>query len=130
MTGPIETARAQLAAALDGAAGTVLEKMPDRITPPAVLLKPADPWITKPDDVPYRLGLVHYELTVIVPTGTATSEDDALTAATQAVLQAVVESPGDWALGQVSAPIDLGLSGVVYPAVKITVSIPAPLTTT
>ncbi len=127
MSGAIAAARASLAAAM-APVGQVCDVLPDRITPPVVLLVPNDPWITT-DDRPSRVADVHYTVVLIPRSGVNDAQENALTDLLEAALDAVEDAAHSWRLENVTAPYDLTVNGATYLAVKLTVTLTARITT-
>ncbi|WP_372593564.1 hypothetical protein [Actinotalea sp.] len=125
-SGRLSATRDALAAALAGL-GTVHAVMPSRLTPPAVVLEQADPWVTTADQ-PNRFGLMRYQVTLTVRPGANPDQEQALTDMVEDALDALA-GPHDWTVQQVSAPLNLQVGEAVYLAARLDVTAPTYLTT-
>ena len=125
-TGPLSSSRDGLAAAL-APLGRVFATLPERFTPPAVLLKPADPFVTT-EGQPAWIGEMHYEV-ILMPRGG--SNPDQERAAFRMVEQALaaLRSHPHAVPETVTAPYDLQVGQSVYLAIRINVKTPTRLTT-
>lgn len=124
-------ARADLAAALRTEDGVpVYERLPDRWTPPLVVLEPASPWITADDpEIPYGAGVVRFTVRIIGETGTPTEGASKVEDTLAHVLSRVFASPSEWGVENVDAPGTYVVNETVggFPAVELTVSAPLSL---
>lgn len=127
-SGRVAAVRDGLKAAL-APLGEVFAVLPERITPPAVLLQPDDPWVTTGDGLPYRTGLVHYRVVLIVRPGVNDAQENAVTSMVEDALDALHESGSDWTVSAVVAPYDLAIGQATFLAARLTVTCPARLTT-
>lgn len=127
MTTPAE-ARQNLAAALKAQPAPVSvevhRRQPSRVTPPCVILKPADPWIDT-QGLPYGAAMYRFTAQVLVPNGqsleTVADQLDALVAS---VIGAALSAPGEWQLDDVSAPDITTLYDQPYPYADVNLSAP------
>jgi hypothetical protein len=125
--GRIAAARASLADAL-APLGDVYDVLPERFTPPAVLLVPDEPWITTAGR-PARIGDLHYTAILVVRPGANDAQEQAITSRVEQALDALEDPAHAWIVETVTAPYDLAVAGTVYLAVKLTVSLTARITT-
>ncbi len=99
----------------------IYSMLPERITPPAILLKPADPWISTQAH-PMRIGEMTYELVVIPRPGINGAQETAAIDLVAQIVQAMTPATHPWVVETVSAPYDLAIGEAVYLAVRVTVS--------
>ncbi|MEV0890312.1 hypothetical protein [Promicromonospora sp. NPDC050262] len=124
-------ARANLAAALDGLTigepeqpVTVHPRQPSRVTPPCVILTPADPWMDTTEDLPYGAAWFRYTAQVIVPNGTLEAVSDDLDSLVGSVILAALSAPGEWHMDSVSAPDPTLINDQPYLSADVALSAP------
>lgn len=125
-TGAITSTLAGLKAALSPL-GKVFEVLPERFTPPAVLLKPADPLITT-DGRPAGIGALHYEVVLMPRPGANPNQERVALGMAEDALEALRDHPHAVA-ETVKAPYDLALPTGTFLAISVTVTLPTRLTT-
>jgi hypothetical protein len=125
-TGPLTATVAGLAAAL-APVGKVHAALPERFTPPCVLLKPADPMVTT-EGHPAGIGDLHYDVVLMPRRGTNPTWEAAAFAMAEEALAALRAHPHAVA-ESVSAPYDLQVGQNVHLAIRINVKTPTRLTT-
>ena len=113
----------------DGEALVVHDVPPDAWYPPALFLEPSDPWWSMNAKLPTRMAEVRWDVLVVAGAGTQEAMTPALEALGEQVLDAVMDSPHGWTVETVSAPLLLTLAQDTYPGLRITVVIPAHITT-
>ena len=113
----------------DGQALTVLDVPPDAWYPPALFLEPSEPWWSMNDRLPARMAQVRWDVLVVAGTGTQEAMTPVLEALGEQVLDAVMDSPHGWTVETVSAPLLLTFAQDTYAGLRITVVIPAHITT-
>lgn len=124
-TGPLTETVESLATAL-APVGKVHAVLPERFTPPCVLLKPADPMVTT-QGRPTGIGDLHYEVVLLPRRGTNPTWEAAAFALAEKALAALRAHPHAVA-ETVSAPYDLQVGQAVHLAIRITVTTPTRLT--
>ena len=120
-------ARADLMAALGTIPGaTVHPRLPDRFTPPAIVLTPADPWLdTTADGLPWQAATFRFNVRVVAGIGTTEATQDRLDDTLADVLAAVYATTAEWSVETVSAPGTLVTDGgQQYAYADVTVSAP------
>lgn len=123
-------ARADLAAALaDVPDVQVFDRLPDRWTPPALVLDPAEPWIVTTDpEVPWRSGVFRFVVQVVGQHGTPEAGPSRVEDVLTDVLAALYASPSEWSVETVGKPGTLVVEGLgAFPCVEVTVSAPLSL---
>lgn len=121
-------ARGNLAAALKAQPApvsiTVHTRQPSRITPPCVVLLPADPWIDT-QGLPYGSAMFRFTAQVLVPVGQSLEAvADLLDGLVASVIGAALSAPGEWQLDNVSAPDITTLYDNPYPYADVNLSAP------
>lgn len=121
-------ARRNLATALKALPAPVGVKVhprqPSRVTPPCVIVTPADPWIDT-QDLPYGSAMFRFTAQVLVPTGQSLEAvADELDALVASVIAAALSAPGEWQLDNVSAPDITTLYDQPYPYADVNLSAP------
>lgn len=111
-----------------GVALKVLDLPPSAVMPPALMLEPADPWWSMNERLPAHMAQARWDVLVVAAKGTQEAMTAALEALADQVLDAVLGSPHGWTVEAVSGPLNLTLAQDTYPALRITVVIPARLT--
>lgn len=105
----------------------VYPRQPSRVTPPCVVVTPADPWIDT-EDLPYGQAMYRFTAQVLVPNGqvqeVVSEQLDGLVAS---VVRAALSAPGEWQLDNVSAPDISTLYDQPYPHADVNLSAPFPL---
>ncbi len=124
-------ARANLAAVLAPLAPDVQvhERTPDRWTPPALALVPADPWIvTTDEDMTWQSGEWRFVVQLVGRSGTPNAGSKSLEDHLADVLTALYASGSEWTVEQVAKPGVLPVGdNSTFPAVEITVAAPLPI---
>lgn len=107
----------------DGGLDHVYGHLPERVTPPVVLLEPSDPYVTdEPEQVPAGCFQVAYDLLVTGPTARAEKQTRDLDELIQQVL-AALDAPGSqWGVSTVAQPFVLTVGSASYLATRITVT--------
>lgn len=113
----LTAARADLQAILTAADLTAVDYLPERVTPPVVLVTAGTPHL-EPGDV-FGTHLARYDLTAVAMTATNETATDALDGLTVAVLRAM-DAAGEWWLDNASQPHMLTANGASYLAQRIT----------
>lgn len=114
----IGEARTALAAMLAGNGFTVTEFVPERITPPLVVLEPSGDWVTNGETFgSYRVG---FEATLIVQTASNQVVSSKLDELVDEVLVKVADAPGFYA-SAVSAPSLLSVQNAEFLSTTITI---------
>ena len=114
---------------VDGEALTVHDVPPSAWYPPALFLEPSDNWWSMNPRLPSRMAEVRWDVLVVGGPGTQEAMTPALEAMGEQVLDAVMDSPHGWTVETVSAPLLLNVAQDTYPGLRITVVIPAHITT-
>ncbi|GAA4627272.1 hypothetical protein [Cellulomonas oligotrophica] len=133
--GAISAFRADLKAALTEKVTTggrpleVHDVLPERFTPPALLLQPDDPWITT-EGRPTGIGDVAFDVVLIAGRATSTVQVEELEALLEQAIDALAAPEHDWVLGATSAPFDLQLAAGTFLAVRVSTTRVRPITTT
>lgn len=103
---------------------TVHPRQPSRVTPPCVIVTPADPWIDT-QDLPYGTAMFRFTAQVLVPTGQSLEAvADQLDGLVASVIRAALSAPGEWQLDNVSAPDITTLYDNPYPYADVNLSAP------
>lgn len=98
-------------------------RQPSRVTPPCVILAPADPWIDT-QGLPYGSAWYRYTGRAIVPNGTLEAIADDLDELVGSVIAVALSAPGEWHLDNVSAPDIVILNDQPYQFADIALSAP------
>lgn len=131
--GALADVRADLVAVLDGNVqdkdGNVVQVLTDAEAwqAPAVLLSPADPYITM--GTTFALASFRYEALCVAPAGKTSAVVDNLETMVAYVLGAVYAAGNAWVVDTVGAPYEESFKQGVLPAVRVTVTRSAPFTT-
>lgn len=114
----VTDARAQLAAAVEAAAGVpAYANIPDKVVPDCAVMTPADPWLTAG---PYDATVARYELFLLVRGGPNAAAVDRVEALTLDVLDAVLAT--DWGVDEVSAPYMAEVAGLNLLTTRLTIT--------
>lgn len=114
----LATVRAALAADLSTATGlTVHPSVPNVMTPPCLVLRPDNPWVTTGDV--YMSWQVSYVLTIFVEYG----EFDTVTAAIERALPSALAGLGEWGVTQIGEPYVAAIGETNIPGVDINVAL-------
>ena len=107
----------------DGGLDHVFGHLPERVSPPVVLVEPADPYLTdEPDEVPSGRFQVGYDLLVVGRNGRSAEQTRQLDALIQDVLDAL-DAPGSrWGAATVDRPFTLTVGSASYLSTRITVT--------
>lgn len=131
--GALADVRADLVAVLDGNVqdkdGNVVQVLfdPEAWQPPAVLLSPADPYITM--GATFSIATFRYEVLCVAPAGKNPAVVDNLETMVAYVLGAVYGTDNSWAVDTVGAHYIESFKQGDFPAQRVTVTRPAPFTT-
>lgn len=99
--------------------------VPDRFNAPALVVEPADPWITAPDaGLPANAGMFRFNVRVIAEQGTPSGAEGALDDLLAATIAALVASDAEWSIETVSAPGVVTIAEAPYLSADIVVSAP------
>lgn len=110
--------RTELADALADVAARVYTFIPENVHAPAVLISPADPYVTTEGE-PFGHYRAAYTLTVIGTPGT----NEKTTAALDELIVAVIDAvAGEFAVGSVAQPVAYQANNVLHLAADLTVS--------
>ncbi|MFD6091316.1 hypothetical protein ACFWGN_04250 [Oerskovia sp. NPDC060338] len=121
-------ARLNLAAALGDIEGaSVHPGLPDRFTPPALVVEPADPWIDTTNESTPNTAAFRFKVRVIAGVGTPAGAESALDILLAATITALLDSPSQWSVETVSAPGVVTIGEAGFLSADITVSAPFPL---
>lgn len=113
----------------DGRPVPVLGQMPDRFSPPALIVTPGSPWMDNASDMPHGVYRVTYIVRVLPGAGTNTKQFDRLTALVTTVIGRLTGSQ-TWTPDSVGEPFEAQLrEKVTGLAVDITVTALATITT-
>lgn len=119
MANEITTAREQFQTALVGAGIRVSEFIPERITPPIVIINSRSPYLTPNLFGEYDLNL---ELVLVAATATNKQAQEKLEDAIQSVLQAV--APLAWVqLNEVGQPYSMQVNNAEYLSSNVSVTL-------
>ena len=114
----LESVRAGVADALKGAGLHALDYVAEKISPPAVLVVPGDPYLTR-EGAPFGHALVNLNVLVIGPKGTAQAQADALD---DLVVRAWRVLDEEYDVAEISAPGQVNLNGSSFLGAAITIT--------
>lgn len=121
-------ARLNLTAALGDIEGaSVHPGLPDRVTPPALVVEPADPWIDTTGEPTPDTGMFRFKVRVVAGVGTASGAEADLDDLLADTLAALLTSPSRWSVETVSAPGVVTVAESPFLSADIVVSAPFPL---
>jgi hypothetical protein len=113
--------RERIKAALATAGLHAFEIVPENLTPPAVWVAPADPYITREGAV-FGGEIVHHEVVVVTGAGVNAVQADALGGLIIATVDALDTDP-DLVVGDVGRPGQIAINGQKFLACAIAVDI-------
>lgn len=113
--------RADLLAVLNSTDLPAYDHLPERITPPILLVEPDDPYLTDGDGVPFGMRQVAYQVYVIGRRGTSATQTTELDKHIVTTLGALDDSE-NWDVGTVARPYALQLGDSAYLATTIAVT--------
>jgi len=124
----LEQARAHLATTLGTIPGTsVHDRYPAKVTPPAVVCLPGDPYVEHdPDNMPYGHGWLRFEVVLIVANATNPEQDRRLDDLICQVWAELLSAPAPirwWPLS-VDRPSPLELNDTTYLHTRVQVRAP------
>ena len=134
--GALVDLRADLKSALTGkvlVGGVALEVrdiLPERFTPPAMLLVPADPFLAPSTRTSFGIAEARWDVLLIVGHGTSPTQAVGIESLVEQALDAIYAVGNDWMLGACSAPFELSTTVGTFLAVRVTVTRPARITST
>lgn len=121
-------ARTNLTDALSAIEGASVHRgLPDRVSPPALVLEPADPWIDTTSEPTPNTAAFRFTVRVIAGVGTASGAESALDVLLASTITALVDAPSQWSIETVSAPGVVTIGGAGFLSADIVVSAPFPL---
>lgn len=113
---------------VDGRTVPVLGKMPDRFTPPAVILTPSSNWMDNTEGLPNGVWTVSYTARVISGYGTNVRQEAILTDLVTSILARLAGSE-TWTADNVGQPFQVEVRDkVLYLAADITITAYATIT--
>lgn len=102
----------------------VFPGLPDRATPPFLVLEPDDPWLDATTQPTPGTASFRFKVRVLVGRGTAEGAEDALDKLLADTIAAVESSVSEWSIGTVSAPGLVTYADQAHLSADITVSAP------
>lgn len=110
--------RLQVVEDLESAGLVVEDHVPERVTPPLVLISTGEPYLEEADSFNNTEFVCHLELFLVAETAT----NSAATKALDQMIETVILNLGDWTIDSVGAPSMYNANDSVYLGSRVSIS--------